>query len=65
MRELFVGAVFALSLAGACAQQAIVSPNANLLADGIPTIPQAIADKVAQYTEGVGHTAVHTTVQCR
>ena len=55
MRELFVGAVFALSLAGACAQQAIVSPNANLLADGIPTIPQAIADKVAQYTEFRGN----------
>ncbi len=54
MRQLFVGAVCALSLAGACAQ-AVVSPNANLLADGIPAIPQTIADKVAQYTEFRGY----------
>jgi dipeptidyl aminopeptidase/acylaminoacyl peptidase len=54
MRQLFVGAVCALSLAGACAQ-AVVSPNANLLAEGIPAIPQTIADKVAQYTEFRGY----------
>ena len=46
MRQLFVGALCALSLVGACAQ-AIVTPNANLLAEGIPPIPQTIADKVA------------------
>jgi len=46
MRQLLVGALCALSLVGACAQ-AIVTPNANLLAEGIPPIPQTIADKVA------------------
>jgi dipeptidyl aminopeptidase/acylaminoacyl peptidase len=54
MRQLFVGALCALSLVGACAQ-AIVTPNANLLAEGIPPIPQTIADKVALYTDFRGY----------
>ena len=56
-RQFFVSAICALSLAGACAQ-GFVAPNTNLLADGIPPIPQAIADKVAQYTEFRGHSFV-------
>lgn len=55
MKKLFVGAVCALSWVAACAQQTVVTPNANLLAEGIPAIPQAIADKVAQYTEFRGY----------
>lgn len=55
MKKLFVGAVCALSWVVACAQQTVVTPNANLLAEGIPAIPQAIADKVAQYTEFRGY----------
>ena len=54
MRQFFVGAICALSMAAVCAQ-AVVVPNANLLADGIPAIPQTIADRVAQYTEFRGH----------
>lgn len=54
MRQFFLGAICALGMAGACAQ-AVVVPNANLLAEGIPAIPQAIADKVANYTEFRGY----------
>ena len=54
LRQQLAGAICALGVATACAQ-GVVSPNANLLADGIPPIPQAIADKVAPYTEFRGH----------
>ncbi|MBK6293001.1 MAG: S9 family peptidase [Rhodoferax sp.] len=54
MRQLILGAAIALTVAGTCAQE-IVSPNANLLADGIPAIPKSIADKVSLYTEFRGH----------
>lgn len=54
MRQLILGAAMALTLASACAQD-VVAPNANLLADGIPVIPKAIADKVSLYTEFRGH----------
>ncbi|MDP2371355.1 prolyl oligopeptidase family serine peptidase [Rhodoferax sp.] len=54
MRQLILGAAVALCLASACAQD-VVTPNANLLADGIPAIPKAIADKVALYTEFRGY----------
>ena len=54
MRQLILGASIALCLASACAQD-VVAPNANLLADGIPAIPKAIADKVSLYTEFRGH----------
>ncbi len=50
MRHLFVGTALALSLTAVCALE-VVQPNSNLLADGIPAIPKAIADKVALYTE--------------
>jgi hypothetical protein len=57
-----VGAIAALTLAAACAQD-VVQPNANLLADGIPAIPRAIADKVSLYTEfrGYGFVGWHPT----
>lgn len=54
MRQTLVGAIAALTLAAACAQD-VVQPNANLLADGIPAIPKAIADKVSLYTEFRGY----------
>ena len=57
LRQQCVGAICALSLASACAQ-GVVSPNANLLADGIPPISQTIADKVAPYTEFRGYSFV-------
>lgn len=62
MRQVFVGAVLALSLAAACAQD-VVQPNPNLLADGIPAIPKAIADKVSLYTDfrGYGFVGWHPT----
>jgi hypothetical protein len=49
-----VGALFALTLATALAQD-VVTPNANLLADGIPAISKTIADKVGLYTDFRGH----------
>ena len=54
MRLTIVGALFALTLATALAQD-VVTPNANLLADGIPAISKTIADKVGLYTEFRGH----------
>lgn len=62
MRQMILGAVVALCLAGAGAQEA-VAPNANLLADGIPAIPKSIADKVSLYTEfrGYGFVDWHPT----
>lgn len=62
MRHLFVGAALALSLTAVCALE-VVQPNSNLLADGIPAIPKAIADKVALYTEfrGYGFVDWHPT----
>jgi dipeptidyl aminopeptidase/acylaminoacyl peptidase len=54
MRQTIAGALAALSLAGACAQD-VVQPNAHLLADGIPPIAQGIADKVALYTDFRGY----------
>ena len=60
MRHTIVGALFALAVATAFAQD-VVTPNANLLADGIPAIPKAIADKVSLYTEfrGFGFVGWH------
>ena len=49
------GLAMCLSLAFA---QDIVAPNVNLKADGMPPIPQAIADKVSRYTEFRGYSFV-------
>ena len=38
--------------------QDVISPNANLKADGIPAISKAIADKVSLYTDFRGHSFV-------
>ena len=54
MRQTIVGAWCALALTMALAQD-VVTPNPNLLADGIPAIPKTIADKVALYTEFRGY----------
>ncbi len=60
MKHTIVGALFALAVAMSFAQD-VVKPNANLLADGIPAIPKAIADKVSLYTEfrGFGFVGWH------
>ena len=47
-------AALAMGLSGAFAQD-IVTPNANLKADGMPAISKAIADKVSLYTEFRGY----------
>lgn len=54
MRLTFMGAIIALTLTTAVAQE-VVTPDAHLLADGIPAIPKAIADKVSLYTEFRGY----------
>jgi dipeptidyl aminopeptidase/acylaminoacyl peptidase len=54
MRHSIAGAFVALALTTAFAQD-VVTPNPNLLAEGIPTISKAIADKVALYTEFRGY----------
>lgn len=45
------------------ATQPVISPSANLVVDGIPPIPQAIADEVNRYTEfrSAGLAAWHPT----
>lgn len=62
MRQMIVGALAALSLVGACAQE-FVQPNSHLLADGIPPISSRIADKVSLYTDfrGYGFVGWHPT----
>jgi dipeptidyl aminopeptidase/acylaminoacyl peptidase len=57
MRHFFAGAIVALTFTTAGAQ-GFITPNPNLMADGIPAIAQAIADKVALYTDFRGHTFV-------
>ena len=37
---------------------AVIAPNANLVAQGIPPIPAALADEVAKYTDFRGHAFV-------
>ena len=54
MRQLYLGACLALSLAAAYAQDHVI-PNPNLVVDGIPAISKAIAERVALYTEFRGH----------
>ena len=43
--------VLLLALTFVHAQQAVISPGDNLVLDGIPQIPQSVADSVARYTE--------------
>ena len=54
MRHSIAGAVLALTMAAAFAQDVVI-PNPNLLADGIPAISRTIADQVALYTEFRGY----------
>ncbi len=56
------GLVLALAVVlGACASPtlpnvgAVLEPNANLLAQGIPPIPMALVERVARYTDFRGH----------
>jgi dipeptidyl aminopeptidase/acylaminoacyl peptidase len=52
----------ALLLAAACATPtsapAVLAPNANLLAQGVPPVPMALVDRVAKYTDFRGHNFV-------
>ena len=53
---LFGGLFFVFSIA--IAESAVLAPNANLVAQGIPPIPQALVDTVARYTDFRGHAFV-------
>ena len=52
--------LFAVALAffatAVCAQPEVVAPNANLLVDGIPAIPQSLAARIGGYSDFRGHT---------
>jgi len=54
--------ILAAALLGACATppapEAVVAPNANLVAQGIPPVPQSLADAVARYSNFRGHAFV-------
>jgi len=54
MRHSIAGAMLALSMVAASAQDVVV-PNPHLMAEGIPPISRTIADKVALYTEFRGY----------
>jgi len=51
MKHRFMLLVLLLALTFVHAQQAVISPGDNLVLDGIPQIPQSVADSVARYTE--------------
>ena len=59
------GLITIAALLGACAAppasaptEAVLAPNANLLAQGIPPIPTSLVDRVAKYTDFRGHSFV-------
>jgi len=45
----------AQSINADAAPEAVFAPNANLVTQGIPPIPQALVDRVAKYTDFRGH----------
>jgi dipeptidyl aminopeptidase/acylaminoacyl peptidase len=45
----------AATAAPAIAPQAVVTPNANLVVQGIPPVPQSLADAVSRYNDFRGH----------
>ena len=51
MKHRLMLLVLLLALTFVHAQQAVISPGDNLILDGIPQIPQSVADSVARYTE--------------
>lgn len=60
-RALLLGTL--TGLLAACAQPprqeaAVLQPNANLLVQGIPAIPQSLVDRVQRYTDFRGHSFV-------
>jgi dipeptidyl aminopeptidase/acylaminoacyl peptidase len=65
-RKLLLLAPALAVLLGACATapapttpaEAVFPPNANLLVQGIPPIPQSLVDRVQRYTEFRGHSFV-------
>lgn len=44
--------------AAAAAPEAVLAPNANLLVQGIPPIPQSLVRQVERYTDFRGHSFV-------
>lgn len=55
---LFFSGILLTPAQAAEAPAALVQPNANLLVQGIPAIPQSLADDVARYTDFRGHSFV-------
>ncbi len=63
MKARTVLAAIAAALVAACAQtpsvpEAVFAPNANLVVQGIPPIPQSLVDRVQRYTDFRGHAFV-------
>ena len=54
-REEAAKAQAAAAAASAAAATAVYSPNANLVVQGVPPIPQNLVNQVARYTEFRGH----------
>ncbi len=54
----FAAWAVAITLAGCALAPTVVAPNANLIAQGIPPIPAALARQVDRYSDFRGHTLV-------
>ena len=55
---VLLGTVAGLALAQAGDPNATVAPNANLVVQGIPAIPQSLAEEVVRYNDFRGHNFV-------
>ena len=50
-----LGAALLAACASSPAPTAVVAPNANLVAQGIPVVPQSLADAIGRYNDFRGH----------
>jgi dipeptidyl aminopeptidase/acylaminoacyl peptidase len=59
--RILLSALFLATLSGVFAQDEYVSPGANLIAEGMPKIPTAMADEIDRYSEfrDAGFTSWH------
>jgi len=54
----FAAWAIAITLAGCALAPAVVEPNANLIAQGIPPVPATLARQVDRYSDFRGHTLI-------